>query len=62
MWTALPNANNATYRGGAACGIYKVGGSAGGFNPVQFTENLPGYDQCGSDVTRVRGPISGRPR
>jgi N-acetylneuraminic acid mutarotase len=51
MWTALPNANNATYRGGAACGLYKVGGSAGGFNPVQFTENLPGYDQCGSDVT-----------
>lgn len=50
-WTALPNANNATYRGGAACGIYKVGGSAGGFNTVQFTEHLPGYEQCGGDVT-----------
>ncbi|HVV21729.1 MAG TPA: carboxypeptidase regulatory-like domain-containing protein [Pseudonocardiaceae bacterium] len=50
-WTALPNANNATYRGGAACGIYKVGGSAGGFNATPFTENLPGYGDCGGDVT-----------
>ncbi|MFC0435626.1 carboxypeptidase regulatory-like domain-containing protein [Kutzneria buriramensis] len=49
-WTALPNANNATYRGGATCGIYKVGGSTGGFNAAQFTENLPGYGDCGGDV------------
>jgi N-acetylneuraminic acid mutarotase len=50
-WAALPNANNATYRGGAACGIYKVGGASGGFSAVQFTENLPGYGDCGGDVT-----------
>jgi N-acetylneuraminic acid mutarotase len=50
-WSALPNSNNATYRGGAACGIYKVGGSLGGFNPVPFAEQLPGYDQCGGDVS-----------
>jgi N-acetylneuraminic acid mutarotase len=49
-WTALPNANNATYRGGAACGIYKVGGSTGGFGASQVTENLPGYGDCGGDV------------
>jgi N-acetylneuraminic acid mutarotase len=49
-WSAMPASNNATYRGGAACGIYKVGGSIGGFQPVPFTENLPGYDQCGGEV------------
>ncbi len=46
-WTAMPDSNSATYRGGAACGIYKVGGAGGGFNPVQFAETLPGYGQCG---------------
>ena len=30
-WTALPNSNLPRYRGGAACGFYKVGGSSGGF-------------------------------
>jgi N-acetylneuraminic acid mutarotase len=49
-WSAMPDSNNATYRGGAACGIYKVGGSIGGFTPVPFTENLPGYDQCDGTV------------
>jgi N-acetylneuraminic acid mutarotase len=46
-WSALPDSNNAVYRGGGACGIYQVGGSIGGFQPVPFTQNLPGYDQCG---------------
>jgi N-acetylneuraminic acid mutarotase len=50
-WSTMPAANNASYRGGAACGIYKVGGSIGGFQPVPFTENLPGYDQCGGAVS-----------
>jgi N-acetylneuraminic acid mutarotase len=49
-WSELPNSNNATYRGGAACGIVKVGGSGGGFNPVSFAESLPGYADCGGDV------------
>ena len=30
-WTDLPNSNVARYRGGAACGFYKVGGSEGSF-------------------------------
>ena len=46
-WTALPNANNALYRGGASCGLYKVGGSTGNFSSTPFGEMLPGYDQCG---------------
>jgi hypothetical protein len=46
-WSALPDSNNAVYRGGGACGIYQVGGSLGGFQPTQFTQDLPGYDQCG---------------
>ena len=49
-WSPLPNANNATFRGGAACGVYHVGGSLGGFNPTPFAERLPGYDDCGGDV------------
>ncbi|HEY7050176.1 MAG TPA: hypothetical protein VH373_23380 [Jatrophihabitantaceae bacterium] len=36
---------------GAACGTYKIGGSLGGFNPVPFAEQLPGYDRCGGDVS-----------
>lgn len=46
-WTELPNSNNAVYRGGAACGMYKVGGSVGNFNATPLSEMLPGYDQCG---------------
>jgi N-acetylneuraminic acid mutarotase len=49
-WSTLPNSNNSTYRGGAACGVYKVGGAVGGFTAAPFAENLPGYDQCGGDV------------
>jgi len=46
-WTALPNSNNTDYRGGSACGFYRVGGSTAGFSPQNFAENLPGYGQCG---------------
>jgi hypothetical protein len=45
-WTALPNSNNSLYRGAAACGFYKIGGSLGQFNAVKSGEVLPGYDQC----------------
>ena len=48
-WSLLPNANNAEYRGGSSCGLYKVGGSTGGFNPQPFAEVLPGEDQCGAE-------------
>jgi N-acetylneuraminic acid mutarotase len=48
-WTALPNNNRAVFRGGAACGFYKVGGSIGGFNAVRSSEVLPGFDDCVGD-------------
>ena len=48
-WSPLPNANRAVFRVGAACGLYKVGGSIGGFNAVRTSEVLPGFDQCGGD-------------
>jgi N-acetylneuraminic acid mutarotase len=47
-WAALPNSNNALYRGGGACGLDKIGGSASNFNGTAFAEELPGYDQCGT--------------
>jgi hypothetical protein len=46
-WSDLPAANNAEYRGGGSCGMYKIGGSTGGFSPTPYAEVLPGYDQCG---------------
>ncbi|WP_326719861.1 carboxypeptidase regulatory-like domain-containing protein [Streptomyces sp. NBC_00243] len=51
-WSALPNSNNTAYRGAAACGFYKIGGSTGGASLSSASEVLPGYDQCaGTDVT-----------
>jgi len=47
-WTTLPNSNNTLYRGGSACGFYKIGGSSGGFAPVVNSELLPGYSPCGT--------------
>jgi N-acetylneuraminic acid mutarotase len=48
-WSALPNANNADYRGAGSCGMYKIGGSTGGFAPTPFAEVLPGFDSCGTE-------------
>ena len=48
VWSPLPNSNNALYRGGAACGIDKIGGAPEQFDAVPFAEELPGYDQCGA--------------
>ncbi|MDQ7904919.1 S8 family serine peptidase [Phytohabitans sp. ZYX-F-186] len=53
-WSALPNANTARYRGGAACGFYKIGGSSGNFNSTVDSEALPGFEECaegGADVS-----------
>jgi hypothetical protein len=49
-WTALPNANQARYRAGSACGFYRIGGNPGGsfVPPVDDAEALPGFTQCGS--------------
>ncbi|GAA4508289.1 hypothetical protein GCM10023191_067870 [Actinoallomurus oryzae] len=50
-WTALPNANNASYNpaGGSGCGLFRIGGGVydGSITPTRWTETLPGYDQCG---------------
>jgi hypothetical protein len=46
-WTALPNSNNTDYRGGSACGFYRIGGTPGGFAPQDLAEQLPGYATCG---------------
>ncbi|MFG2884741.1 carboxypeptidase regulatory-like domain-containing protein [Streptomyces sp. NPDC048297] len=51
-WSALPDAPTALYRGGAAPGLYRVGGSNQSRFPVPVatTDLLPGYDQTESDV------------
>jgi len=53
-WSNLPNANVPRYRGGAACGFYKIGGSSGGFAATPASEVLPGLEECaeaGADVS-----------
>jgi hypothetical protein len=52
-WAALPNANTPRYRGGAACGFYKVGGSSGGFTATANSEALPGLEDCSEASTDV---------
>jgi hypothetical protein len=46
-WSALPNSNTASFRGGGAIGFYTVGGSTGtsGPVPIKTTETLAGYNQ-----------------
>ncbi|MGW4518019.1 carboxypeptidase regulatory-like domain-containing protein [Streptomyces sp. NPDC004393] len=50
-WTPMANSNNATYRGGSACGFYKIGGIGkdqyGSVLPVAGAEVLPGVSDCG---------------
>lgn len=54
-WTAIANSNTPAYRGGSACGFYKVGGSPGGTlsTPLVNSEVLPGFVDCAesSDVS-----------
>ncbi len=64
-WTPIADSINAVYRGGSACGLYKIGGSTGNFNPVVNAEVFPGLTGCGgssnvslTDVT-IDGPTSG---
>jgi hypothetical protein len=52
-WAALPNANVPRYRGGAACGFYKVGGSSGSFNATVDSEALPGLEDCAESSADV---------
>ncbi|MEV0797364.1 S8 family serine peptidase [Kribbella sp. NPDC050281] len=52
-WSALPNANLPRYRGGAACGFYKIGGSSGGFTATVDSEALPGLEGCSESSADV---------
>ena len=52
-WADLPNSNTARYRGGMACGVYKIGGSSGGFTATVDSEMLPGFEDCGSSAADV---------
>jgi subtilisin family serine protease len=52
-WAALPNANMPRYRGAAACGFYKVGGSSGGFTATVDSEALPGLEDCAESSADV---------
>jgi len=52
-WSNLPNANTAKYRGGAACGFYKIGGAAGSFNSGVDSEVLPGLEGCAEAAAEV---------
>ncbi|MFG1888676.1 S8 family serine peptidase [Micromonospora sp. NPDC049051] len=52
-WSSLPNANTARYRGGAACGFYKVGGSSSGFTATRDSEALPGFEECAASSADV---------
>ncbi|MFI7217290.1 S8 family serine peptidase [Micromonospora maritima] len=52
-WANLPNANAPRYRGGAACGFYKVGGSSGGFTATKDSEVLPGFSECAEGAADV---------
>jgi hypothetical protein len=46
-WAHLPGSNNIDYRGGSACGFYRIGGSILGLDPENVAEQLPGYGSCG---------------
>jgi subtilisin family serine protease len=52
-WSSLPNANTPRYRGAAACGFYKVGGSSGGFAATASSEALPGLEDCNESSADV---------
>ncbi|KQZ70952.1 peptidase S8 [Nocardioides sp. Root151] len=52
-WVDLPNSNTPRYRGGASCGVYKIGGSSGSFNAEVDSEMLPGMEDCGASAADV---------
>ncbi|MFD1324323.1 S8 family serine peptidase [Micromonospora sonneratiae] len=45
-WLELPNAQFSRYRGAAACGAYKIGGSPSSFVGSKETELLGGLEMC----------------
>jgi subtilisin family serine protease len=49
-WLNLPNAQFSRYRGAAACGTYKIGGSPSSFVGSADSEVLGGLDSCGEQA------------
>lgn len=53
QWQHLPNSDTTLFRGAAACGMGKFGGTATGVIASRSAEYLPGFDDCGEDGTDV---------
>ncbi|MEE6257501.1 carboxypeptidase regulatory-like domain-containing protein [Plantactinospora sonchi] len=53
VWSHLPDARNARSRGGAACGMYQVGGLVDGATMTTSAQQLPDSGSCvrGTDVS-----------
>ncbi|MER5453758.1 S8 family serine peptidase [Micromonospora sp. NPDC002389] len=49
-WRDLPNAQFGRYRGAAACGAYKIGGSPSSFVGSADSERLGGLEQCAAEA------------
>lgn len=49
-WQDLPNAEFSRYRGAAACGAYRIGGSPSSFVGSAETEHLGGLDLCAAEA------------
>ncbi|WP_239098493.1 S8 family serine peptidase [Micromonospora qiuiae] len=49
-WRDLPNARFGRYRGAAACGTYKIGGSPSSFVGSADSERLGGLETCAADA------------
>jgi hypothetical protein len=45
-WSPLPNANQVSYGGGSACGLYRIGGSVSPTDLIRSVQILPGYGDC----------------
>jgi hypothetical protein len=50
-WIGLPPTSQPLFRGGAACGIYQVGGVLSDETTVATDSVLPGYSGCGDEVS-----------
>nr|WP_240742035.1 S8 family serine peptidase [Micromonospora zingiberis] len=49
-WRDLPNARFGRYRGAAACGAYKIGGSPSSFVGSPDSERLGGLERCAAEA------------
>ena len=62
QWISGPYSTMPTYNAGSACGFYKIGGfSYDSWNPLSYSERLPGMENCpGEDIPWVvTTPTSG---